>query len=276
MAELSDEMLMAYADGALDPADHAAVEAAIERHPEYRRKVEKFRATLKPVQSAFATAPPATRIAALIAGDDGQAETEAAALSAGRVVFLPGRQARARAGAPRRFLPTALAASIAGLAGGALGWFLHTGAPADREASVGLVAVSDRGLVARGALERVLETERSGTAVAARVEGGQTWQLGVSFTFRSLGQENCRRYEASNGVEGRFAGYACRSADQRWVVYAHAKLARRATGGAGFAPAAGGDDGAVDAAIRAVMDGDVLQSDQEAALIAGRWASKDK
>ncbi len=276
MAELSDEMLMAYADGALDPADHAAVEAVIERHPEYQRKVEKFRATLKPVQLAFAKAPPATRIETLIAGDDGQAETHVADLPAGRVVFLPGRQTPARTGAPRRFLPTALAASIAALAGGALGWFLHTGTPADREASVGLVAVSDRGLVARGALERVLETERSGTAVAARVDGGQTWQLGVSFTFRSLGQEHCRRYEASNGAEGRFAGFACRNADRRWVVYAHAKLARRAAGGGGFAPAAGGDDGVVDAAIRTVMDGDVLQSDQEAALIAGRWPSKDK
>jgi anti-sigma-K factor RskA len=44
---------MAYADGALDPAEREAVEAIIERHPECRQKVEKYRATLAPLQSLF-------------------------------------------------------------------------------------------------------------------------------------------------------------------------------------------------------------------------------
>ena len=50
---VSDEVLMAYADGALDPAEREAVEAIIERHPECRQKVEKYRATLAPLQSLF-------------------------------------------------------------------------------------------------------------------------------------------------------------------------------------------------------------------------------
>ena len=41
VAEISDELLMAYADGALDPADRATVEAALQQHPQYREKVEK-------------------------------------------------------------------------------------------------------------------------------------------------------------------------------------------------------------------------------------------
>src|SRR5262245_1026217 len=50
---VSDEVLMAYADGVLDPAQRNAVEAAIERHPECRQKVETFRATRSPLQSLF-------------------------------------------------------------------------------------------------------------------------------------------------------------------------------------------------------------------------------
>jgi hypothetical protein len=278
VAELSDEMLMAYADGALDPVEHAAVEAAIGRHPEYQRKVEKFRATLKPVRRAFEEEPNAGSVQSLIASlqtGDGRPESAAADPQPGEVVFLRGRQAPARSRALWQYLPTAIAASLAALAGGGIGWLLHAGPPAVPETSASLVAFSDRGLLAQGALANVLETERSGAAIAARGAGGQSWRLNVSFTFRSVSREHCRRYEANSEVAGRYAGYACRGADGRWVVHAHMKLDSRAPGPAGFAPAAGSDDGALDAAIRAAMDGDVLQSGQEAELIAGRWPGKD-
>src|SRR5258705_7850581 len=50
---VSDEVLMAYADGALDPAERYAVEAFMQRHPECRQKVEKYRATLAPIRNVF-------------------------------------------------------------------------------------------------------------------------------------------------------------------------------------------------------------------------------
>ena len=53
MAELSDEILMAYADGVLDADTAKRVEMALTDHPEYRERIEKFRATRHPVQRAF-------------------------------------------------------------------------------------------------------------------------------------------------------------------------------------------------------------------------------
>jgi anti-sigma factor RsiW len=41
-------MLMAYADGRLDPVSREVVEATLRDRPEYRAKVEKFRQTLMP------------------------------------------------------------------------------------------------------------------------------------------------------------------------------------------------------------------------------------
>ena len=65
MADLSDEVLMAYADGLLNPAERASVEASIREHPEYQQKVERFRATRKPVQRAFEQRMDGRNLAAL-------------------------------------------------------------------------------------------------------------------------------------------------------------------------------------------------------------------
>ena len=66
MAGLSDETLMAYADGMLDPADRAALEATIQQCPEYQQKIAKFRATLN-VRQAFADERDLGRLATLAA-----------------------------------------------------------------------------------------------------------------------------------------------------------------------------------------------------------------
>lgn len=53
MTELSNEILMAYADGVLDTVAAEQVETALTEHPEYRQRVHIFRMTRHPVQRAF-------------------------------------------------------------------------------------------------------------------------------------------------------------------------------------------------------------------------------
>jgi anti-sigma factor RsiW len=53
VTELSNEVLMAYADGELDPSSAAEVEIRIASHLEYQELVRVFKSTRDPVQRAF-------------------------------------------------------------------------------------------------------------------------------------------------------------------------------------------------------------------------------
>jgi anti-sigma factor RsiW len=277
VADLSDEILMAYADGVLDAADRADVEKSIREHPEYEQKVEKFRATLKPVHQAFEGALDKNRLATLTARIRGKARPTASTGRSGpEIVALPRAQLRTSSVSANPSWPTTLAASFALLVGGALGWLMH-GSPGREPASLpDLVTFGDGSLQAGGTLAALLETASSGAAVQARDAHGRTWQLRATLSFYSVGDLPCRRYELTNDATGRFAGYACRSVDARWLVQAHARLDNKVRDQPGFAPASGSDQGALDAAMRAVMDGEVLQSSEESQLIASHWATKRK
>ena len=272
MADLSDEMLMAFADDALDPAERAVVEAAIEKRPDYQVKVAKFRATRKPVQQAINDQVKLDRFAPLVARIRGdERRTMATGDMGARIFTLPGARVRKVSTTPRTHWPMAIAASLALLMGGGLGWFTRGVATSALPASPAFVAFSAGDLVAEGALARVLESERSGAALGIRAGDG-AWQPKTSFSFRASDLP-CRRYEMSNEAIGRFGGYACRSSDGRWLVHAQMTLDKKGSSGTGFTPAAGDDDAALDAAIRVAMDGDVLRSEEEARLIADRWAN---
>jgi hypothetical protein len=265
-------MLMAYADDALDPGERAGVEAAIEKRPDYQAKVAKFRATRKPVQQAINDQLNMDRLAPLVARIRGdERRTMAAGEKGARIFTLPGARVRTLSTTPRTYWPMAVAASLALLLGGGFGWFTRGVATSALTASPTFVAFSAGDLVAEGALAKVLETARSGAALGVRAADG-AWQLKTSFSFHAS-DSPCRRYEMNNEAIGRFGGYACRSRDGRWLVHAQMTLDKKGAGSTGFTPAAGDDDVALDAAIRAAMDGDVLRSEEEARLIADRWTN---
>jgi hypothetical protein len=271
VAKVSDEMLMAYADGALDPDARAIVEAAINKQPHYREKVEKFRSTRDPIRAAFQEELETSHLGPLInrirRDEFSRAE---------RVIPISGGGRRRQTYSFRQHLPVAIAASVALLIGATLGWSLHSRPEGMSQRSAGLVRFRDGGLLAQGALNELLEGTRSGTPVVAKTENGDVWRLKASFTFRSAGQSPCRRYEISSEAAGRFAGYACRSGEGLWSVHAHANLAPNASDHKGFTPAAGDGDSALEAAIRADMDGDVYGSKEEDGLIASRWSTTRK
>ena len=210
MADLSDEVLMAYADGLLDPAERAGVEASIREHPEYQRKVEIFRATLKPIHRAFEEGMDRGHLAAMSAMIHQAAPaTASASRDAPKIIAAPHAQSRASAAASYFTWPTALAASLVLLVGGGIGWFMHGSPQRDETALADLITFGDGSLQAEGALAQLLETVKSGAVVSARDVHCRAWQLKTIFSFRSMANLPCRRYELTNDATRRFAGYAC-------------------------------------------------------------------
>jgi hypothetical protein len=273
---VSDEVLMAYADGVLDPAERDAVEAAIQRHPECRQKVEKFRATLSPLQSLFRESIGIDHLDPLIdrirRADLAPSQRPA---RPAEVRQLPqARPMRAPRHPWHQHYPMAIAASLALLIGAALGSLLQPRA-ALSVPTVGFIGVSDGRLTAQGPLQDLLEHTARGIPVRVELAGGGTWELEAAFSFRSIGQQSCRRYELTSMAQEHFAGFACRGGDGQWTVQAHAKLdSTPVNPGAGFTPASGPSadaaDVALEAAIRAASGGTLYRdAEEKAALVAG-------
>jgi hypothetical protein len=275
---VSDEVLMAYADGVLDPAQRKAVEAVLQRHPEYRQQAERYRATLSPIQDLFRESIGSDHLQPLIDRiRRNELVPQPTTARPAQVHELPQAQPqRPRRPAWHRHYPMAIAASLALLIGTALGAHLQPGAVSSVP-SADVIRVSDGRLTARGPLQDLLEHTGRGVPVRTELSATGTWELEASYTFRSISQQPCRRYELRSQAREHFAGFACRGAAGQWVVQAHVRLESTPaqSQGSGFSPAAGptadAGDAALEAAIRAASGGRVSAAAEEQALIAAGW-----
>jgi hypothetical protein len=272
VADLSDEVLMAYADGLLSPDERVSVEASIREHPHYQRKVEQFRATLGPVRQAFDEELDRGHLAALAARIRQAPATSPRGPAGLRIVASPHAQSQASSISHASW-PTVLAASLALFVGGGLGWFMHRPAEREQTALADLMTFGDGSLRAEGALAELLETASSGSALRVHDVRGRAWQLKAISSFRSTADRPCRQYELTDDVAARFTGYACRDKNAQWLIQAHARLDRSGNAKDQFSPAGDGDGGPLDAAIRAHMQGDALQSSEEHRLIESHWSA---
>lgn len=273
MFELSDEVIMAFADGELPPAERARVERAIAADRALGERVALFQATRVTLQRAYApvlSAPIPDRLL------DAIYKTPMPSVPA--VEYAPG--AGARLGLLQRLR------ELLGLSGGAtlrvglgyaaalalgLGfgiWSAVEWRRADTQ-EYALVAMGPGGMVAGGALARALESAPSGHTVADR---------GLAMTpvlsFRAKDQRVCRQYEL--GLEGgaAVAGFACRDTSGTWAIKVQTAAAAgaKATVREGQYRPAGRDAVAIlEAAIGDAMHGDVLLAEDEARLIARGW-----
>jgi anti-sigma factor RsiW len=117
---ISDETLMAYADGELDAATRATVEAAMRENPEIGRRVAHHRALRDAMRGAFSAVldePVPERLIAAARGRTGAAKAAVVDLSIAR------EAARRKVTAAPRWQPAAMAASLLlGLGLGFLAW----------------------------------------------------------------------------------------------------------------------------------------------------------
>jgi hypothetical protein len=279
VAKVTDEMLMAYADGALSPLARAKVEAFLQAHPEARRRIEIFRATGTPLSRLYGR-PMAEPVPAYLKdfvlnhplrGETAKTQTP----KAGFARWFKGLQEETRlfTASLVRWLETPApaarwqfaAASAAFLALGlGVGAYLHS----DR-ASSDLVAFHDGRIYASGPLSDVLEKELSGRETRIAGLRGEAVTMRASLTFKSKENTYCREYEVESPSDGRFVGLGCRGSDGKWALEVNLSASNAVKGR--IKTAGGADDTALDAIVDHMMDGDVFGKAQEAAAINSGW-----
>jgi hypothetical protein len=279
VAKVTDETLMAYADGALSPLARAKVEAFLQAHPETRRRIEIFRATGAPLSRLYGrpmAEPVPAHLKDFVLNYPLRAENaKAQAPKKGVARWLKGFQEGTRlfTGNLVQWLGTPApaarwqfaAASAAFLALGlGVGAFLHSDSP-----SSDLVAFHDGHIYASGPLGDVLEKELSGRE--ARIAGvrGEAVTMRASLTFKSRQNTYCREYEVESPRDGRFVGLGCRGGDGKWALEVNLPASSTAKGR--MKTAGGANDATLDAIVDHMIDGDVFGRAQETAAISSGW-----
>lgn len=241
---ITDELLMAYADGEVDDATRDRIERAMAADANLRAKVEHHRALRKQLSASFdpvLSEPIPDRLKNVVAD---AASNTVADLSQARA---------ARTERRTRFFqqPTAwmsLAASV--VLGVAIGFF----GLGERG---GMIDTGADGLAASGGLADALANNLSADANSAGVH------IGVSFLAKS--GEYCRSFAVT---EGAFAGYACRD-DNAWRIRMLAPA--RASEPGDFRTASSAMPESVLNAISEVMQGEALDADEEAKARDRNW-----
>jgi hypothetical protein len=250
---VSDETLMAYADGEVDAATRAIIEAAMREDPEVRRRIAEHRALREAMQGSFSAVLDEPVPQRLIDAARGQS-----ASPAGNVIDLA-RARRAAAGQPSRgwrsWRPAAVAASL--LVGVALGYLgLHS--------AKSLVKTSSSGELLAGAglaqaLSNQLSEDRSPGLVAI-----------TGLSFRAKTGDYCRTFSLAGTHSS--SGLACREGDG-WKIKVLAQSPPAAANSSNFRPAASADPPAVRAAVEESIDGEPLDRAGEIAARQAGWAA---
>ena len=252
---VSDEALMAYADGEADASTRAAIEAAMRDDPEVRRRIDEHRALRQVLQGAFAAALDEPVPQRLIDAARGQASAGSVVdLAATRTGPAPAAAVVSARGGRRSWQAFAMAASLLiGVALGYLGW---------HDSAVSIKAGSNGELIAASGLAQALSNQLSedrSPALAATT--------GVS--FRSKTGDYCRTF-LLNGT-GATAGLACREGND-WQIKVLAQ-APPAANTANFRPASSADSPAVRAAVEESIEGEPLDLAGEIAARGQKWAA---
>jgi hypothetical protein len=262
VAHLSDETLMAYADGQLAPSEMARIERLLATDPGLRARLEVFRTTGRDLASLFddhlnAPLPQTLKRFTLASRTDGSNFFDLILRRKGRP--LP------RFGGLR--LAAASAAVLA--AGIGIGWLTH-GSPSGSGTALGeLVRLADDRMIAGPPLQLALDTLPSGKEAAIPRSRGKSLTMTVQLSFVDHDQHYCRRYEIGVLSGEHYGGIACHL-DGEWKIELHAALPPRRTQSGKVLPA-GNENRALEAAVIATMEGDALGREDEEAIIRKGW-----
>jgi AcrR family transcriptional regulator len=268
---LSDEVLMAYADGQLDANERARLEQLIAQDPEANARLEVFQATGRDLASVFdehMNSPLPEKLSRLA--------LYAQPLPVNKLLPVKRSSLGLVAEAFRSFVrpahPFGLAAASAAMliAGIGAGWLLHGGAGESGSPMSDLVQVeSDGRTVARGPLSMALNNSQSGRETILPFAAGMVLRVAVKLSFRNHAQDYCRLYEAGLVGSENFGGIACNSNGQ-WDIKLQVQLAP-AHPSAGRTAPAGTKGSALEAAVMSWIDGDALDQRDEDAMILKGW-----
>jgi hypothetical protein len=308
VAQLTDEMLMAYADGALNALMRAKVETALKSDLEARRRLEAFSATGHRLSTLYGKPmaepvpaylrdfvlgfPVETRKAALAGTPAAVAKSNAPKLAEHlRRLSLRAKRSAAETVEPLRKLSLkvkpgaeAVSAWLADRVSPPARWQLGAASAAMVAVSLSvgwlahdnvqpsvLVSFEDGRVYASGALHRVLEESpsREQTRISG-VRASDAVTMRANVTFKTKQGAWCREYEILAAQSGNYAGLGCRDASGKWALEVNVPTGSAKKQSAQAKPATGRYV-ELESFVSSIMSEDALGREKEAAVIAGGW-----
>lgn len=234
---ISDETLMAYADGELDATAAAEIDAAIREDPQLAGRIAQYHRQREQLQAAFDAVlrePVPARLTAAARG--------------------------VRSIRPRRRWPApelgAIAASL--LAGALLSWGIL------RQVGDSPMTMAANGLVAGGVLARSLSADLSGDPTGDPTTG----PVRVGLSFRDRDGNYCRTFAIEDGEQT--AGVACRKAEN-WQVEVAIRRASDESQSRPYRQASSLLSPEIRRAVEARIAGEPLDAEQEKAARDRAW-----
>ncbi len=283
MPVLTDETLMALADGALDGELRARVEALLVMDEESLRRVEIFRATGARLQNLYLQPMyepvPAHMVDFVLQFGRDSANPQKVVKRRKNFLSAWAHMFTSRAVWEKlvsrtvwqSWLPASVTwqlamASVAALAIGAGTGFMLQSGTADGTAR--LAAFKDGQIFAGGALRQVLESNLS--QQESLIAGGSKDAIAARpiLTFKTKGGSYCREYEIT-AAAGNFSGLACRDAEGKWAVQANLAESVKPEAPRPAGPAV--EQSPLDPVVDRVMDGIAFGKKEEEAAIAKNW-----
>ncbi|MCC7250971.1 hypothetical protein [Hyphomicrobium sp.] len=272
MARLTDEQLMAYADGDLlgsAPEIVGGVQAGLS--VEEQSALEDFRRTRELVRLAYAddADPPSPALVAMILGRQGDAKDPVSARgTTERSARVFPTKLRSELLRPGTRLGLAMAACLAALFAAVFIWSLPS-------ARTDIARALVPGPVDAGSeLASILETRRSGDPIPVGRASDSREHLMVAGTFRDRNARICREFEVlAPDLVPRMAAVACRSSETGiWSVEGTATIAHQDSGdGSRYTPAGAPEQEALKALVSLLGGTDVVKPDEEQQLIDRAW-----
>jgi hypothetical protein len=253
---ISDEMLMAYADGELDATAREAVESAMREDPQLVERVARHSALRRRVQEAYSAVLSEDVPERLLRAAQGATATEP------KIVNLQDARTLREHSAPRtlplrrqwRSVGTMAASVIVGVGVGFFIWG-RTVPPFARNA--------DGALVARGQLAQALSNQ-----LAAEQSRASSVQIGLSFLAKS--GDYCRTFALSGGQSP--SGLACRHGEE-WQVRAVTQGADGAAGASEYRTAGSAMPALIREFVEAQVAGEPLDQAGERAARQRDWST---
>jgi hypothetical protein len=246
---ISDEILMAYADGELDAAAREAVESAMREDPQIAASVARHRALRLRVHAAYAAELSEEVPQRLLAAAKGGVVSPQDAVRAS-----PARGAARRR--RRRTMESLAAGVVAGVAAGFLIWG-RAGSPFERGAGGELLA---RGQLAQALTSQLVAEQSSRSGVL----------IGLSFLARS--GDYCRTFALSAAVPQ--SGLACRHGEE-WQVQALIRGSGGTGGSSDYRTAGSSMPAALLSLVQGQIAGEPLDAAGERAARQRGWGPEE-
>jgi anti-sigma factor RsiW len=249
---ISDETLMAFADGELDGAARAAVELAMREDPQIEKRIAEHRAMRQRVQAAYSAELSEEIPDRLLRAASG------AGAAAQSNVGIERSASRARPPRTRWRMPASMAASL--IVGLGVGYFVESPLKSP------LMRNAGGAMIARGPLATALSNQ-----LAAEQSPASPVRIGLSFLAKS--GDYCRTFVLSGAISP--AGLACRRGVE-WQVVTLTEERGAAAGESGYRTAGSGISATILNAVEGQIAGEPLDQAGERTARGRHWTAADR